>query len=489
MPVNSLADFLEELERAGELARVSVEVDPDLEAAAITDRVAKSGGPALFFERLKGHYPPLVTNLLGAEPRLCRALGVAKLDELADRLTPEVAPAAGWLERLKAGSLFAAPAKEPTKTVRSGVCQQVVKLGRDVDLAEWPALRCWPLEPRRSITSGLLLTQDPETGVRKFEAVALEIVDRAKLAVCWGRYDAGLRHWAAYRRRGERMPVAAWIGADPALAVVAAAPLPGEADSFAFAALLRRQPMELVKCRSHELEVPAEAEIVIEGFVDPEEQLATSGPHGQADGRYGPQREAWPLAVTTVTHRTNPVFAATVPAGPPNESDVIARAIERLWLPLVKQAVPELVDYALIEQAGPHNLAVLSIRKTFPGQARKAAGGFWGLDAYMFVKRVVVVDADVDVRDYPQVLLAAATNAAPGRDVFFQAGPPHPADAQTAAGSQLMGLDATTKLPNEHAGSWPEKLALSQETVDLIRARWSEYGLRFASHPSFGDDK
>lgn len=477
MPANSLPDFLEELERAGELKRVAVEVDPDLELAAIADRVAKEHGPALLFERVKGRHPPVVANLLGTESRLCRALGVDSLEELADRLAPETAPAPGWLERIKAASPFAAAAHQATKTLRSGVCQQVVKLGRDVNLAEWPALRSWPLEPRPSITAGLLLSQDPDNGDRKLEAVPLEIVDRAKLAVCWRRYDADLRHWEAYRRRGERVPLAVWLGADPALAVAAAAPLPAETDSYAFAAMLRRRPIDLVKCRSHDLEVPAEAEIVIEGFIDPETPPLASGPFGQSDGRYSLPGEAWLLEVAAVTHRTNPVFVAAVPAGPPSEASVIGRAIERLWLPLVKQAVPELVDYALVEQAGPHNLAVLSIRKTFPGQVRKAASGFWGLEAFMFVKLVVVVDSDVDVRDYPKVLLAAATNAAGGRDVFFHAGPPHPFDRVPLGGDRQLGIDATAKLPEEHAGPWPEKLAISPQAVDLIQGRWSEYGL------------
>jgi 4-hydroxy-3-polyprenylbenzoate decarboxylase len=240
---------------------------------------------------------------------------------------------------------------------------------------------------------------------------------------------------------------------------------------------LRRRPIDLVKCRSHDLEVPAEAEIVIEGFIDPEGPPLASGPLGQPDGRYSLPGEAWLLEVATVTHRTNPVFPAVIPSAPPSETSVIGRTIERLWLPLVKQAVPELVDYALVEQAGPHNLALLSIRKTFPGQARKAASGFWGLDAFMFVKRVVVVDADMDVRDYPKVLLAAATNAASERDVFFQTGPPHPDDPQAGAGRRLIGIDATTKLPEERTGPWPEKLVLSPQAVDLIRGRWSEYGL------------
>jgi 4-hydroxy-3-polyprenylbenzoate decarboxylase len=477
MPANSLPDFLEELEQAGELARIAVEVHAELEAAAITEQVAKAGGPALFLERIKGQHPPLVTNLLGSHSRLCRALGVGSLDELSDLLAPEAPASAGWLERIKSHSPLTAAAKGPTKTVRSGVCQQVVKLGRDVNLLEWPALRCWALEPRRSITAGLLLTQDPENGDRKLETVPLEIVDRTRLAVCWRRYHAGLRHLEQYRRRGDRMPVAVWVGADPALAVVAAAPLPADADSFAFAALLRRRPLELVKCRSHDLEVPAEAELVIEGFIDPEAPRLASGPWGQADGRYSVPGEAWLLEVSTVTHRTNPVFVATVPAAPPSEASVIDRAIERLWLPLVKQAVPELVDYALIDQAGPQKLAVLSIHKSFPGQARKAASGFWGLDAFMSVKLLVVVDADVDVRNYAQVLLTAATNAAGGRDVFFHAGPPHPFDQIHLSGDGQMGIDATAKLPEEHAGPRPEKLSASPQAVDLIRGRWSEYGL------------
>lgn len=477
MPANSLADFLEELEQAGELARISVEVDPELELAAITDRVMKEKGPALLFERVKGHHPPVVTNLLGTESRLCRALGIGVLDELSQRLVADAAPAAGWLERIRSGSLFSAVAKQAIRTVRSGVCQQVVKLGRDVTLLEWPALRSWPLEPRRSITGGVVLVQDPQTGDRKLETATLEIVDKAKLGVSWNRYHAGPRFLEQYRRREQRMPVAVWLGADPAFAVAAAAPLPAEADGYAFASLLRGRAIDLVKCRSHDLEVPAEAEIVIEGFIDPEEPLLTSGPSGQANGYYSLPGKAWPLSVSTVTHRTNPVFPAIVPSDPPSEAGMIARAIERLWLPLVKQAVPELIDYSFAEQAGPANLAVLAINKTHPGQARKAAAAFWGLDAMMFAKAVVVVDAEIDVRNLAQVTLAAAANADPRRDVFFYDGPPRPGDHAGGAGGHALGIDATAKTPEETGGACPARLAPSPEAVDQIRARWSEYGL------------
>ncbi len=474
MPANSLSDFLEELEQAGELARVGAEVDAELELAAIADQMAKQNGPALLFERVKGHHPPVVANLLASESRLCRALGVTTLDDLPQRLFGEPATAAGWFDRIKAGSLFSTPSKQATRTVRSGVCQQVVKLGRDVNLLEWPALRSWPLEQRRSITAGQTLTQHPSTGDRKLEATCLEIVDRSKLAIHWHRYHAGPQHLSLYAARGQRMPVAVWLGGDPAFSVAAAAPLPAEVDGYAFASLLCAKTIDLVKCRSHDLEVPAEAEIVIEGFIDPEEPLLAAGPIAQANGRYSIAGPAYPLSVTTITHRTNPVFSTTVPSGPPGETGAILRAIERLWLPVVKHAVPELVDYALAEQGGPYNLAILSIRKTYPGQARKVASAFWGLDAMMFVKMVVVVDAEIDIHQPTQVVLAALTSADPRRDFFFHDGPPHPWEQ---ASGQALGIDATAKLPEEYAGPWPTRLAPSQETVDQVRARWSEYGL------------
>jgi len=480
MPSHSLADFVESLEQAGELARVEVEVDPELELATVTCRAAQARGPALFFERVKGHHPPVVTNLLATPGRVFRALGAESLDELAERfvLTASPGEAAGWLERFRPGSIFAY-AKQQPKTVRSGVCQQVVKLGRDVDLAEWPALRSWPTEPRRSITAGVVLTVDPETGQRSLAMPPLEIIDRNRLAVGWHRYHAASRHLAGCRTGAKQLPVAVVLGGDPALVVTAAAPLPADADRYLFAGLLRGKPLEVVKCRSHELEVPADTEIVIEGFVDPAEPLSTIGPAGHVGGYYSLAAPASTLHVTAVTQRTNPIFPAMVAGPPPNETSAIGRVIERLWLPLVRQALPELVDYTLAEAAGPGKLCIASIRKSFPHHARKAASALWGLDALMHTKWLVIVDADVAVQDTEAVFLAIGANVHPGRDVFFHDAPPHPHDhaAPPLSAGSAGCIDATAKLPEEHDGPWPERLVASREIVELVQTRWEQYGL------------
>jgi 4-hydroxy-3-polyprenylbenzoate decarboxylase len=479
MPSRSLADFIESLEQAGELARVGVEVDPELELAAVACRAARARGPALFFERVKGHHPPVVANLLGTPSRVCRALDAESLDELASRLVAAASPAehGGWLERFMPTPF--ASAKQQPRTVKTGVCQQVVKLGRDVELAEWPAVRSWPLEPRRSITAGAVLTADRETGHNHLSMPPLELVDRNRLAIGWHRYHAASADLAARRARGERLSVAVVLGGDPVLWIAASAPLPADADAYQFAGLLRGKPLEVVKCRSHELDVPADAEIVIEGFVDPAEAPVSIGPFGHAGGQYSLSAPAATMHVTAVTHRTNPVFPAIVFGPPPNEATTIAAALGRLWLPLVRHAVPELVDYSLVEAAGPGRLCVASIHKTLPYQAHKAAGALWGLDWLAHTKLLVIVDADVAPADLDRVLLAVGANVHPGRDVFFHDGPPHALDhtAPPRSAGLAMCIDATAKLPEEHGGPWPQQLATTEQILELVKSRWAEYGI------------
>lgn len=482
MPHHSLADFVEELEQAGELSRVGVEVECEMEIAAVTARVSREGGRAILFQRVRGHQPPVVSNLLGSETRVCRALGIATIEELSPRLLNEAGASErpGWWERLRGGSLFAvAPRQYDPKPLKSGACQQVVRLGRDINLMEWPATRDWPLQPRRTITAGVVVSRDPERELCSLELTPLEIVDKARLAVVWHRFHRGRGHLEACQHRREPLPVAVFLGSDPSLMLAAIAPLPADVDSWQFAGWLRGRPIELVKCRSHDLAVPADAEIVIEGFVDPAEPPIASGPLAGADGYYTPTLQGWPLSVTTITHRANPVFPAIMSGGPPSELAVMLRAIERLWLPVVRQAVPELVDYALPADAGPHNLAVVAIRKTYPRQAHKVAAALWGLEALMFTRLLVIVDADVEVRDPRQVLLAVGANVHPGRDVFFHDGPAHPLDHATPVGIAGHGLaiDATAKLPEEHGAAWPQRLSASREIMELVEARWSEYGL------------
>jgi 4-hydroxy-3-polyprenylbenzoate decarboxylase len=480
MPPTALADLIDMLEEAGELERVAVEVDPHLEIAAITARIAAQGGPALLFTRAGGHQPPVLTNLLGSESRLCRALEIESLDRLSELLDASAAAGESWFGRLKRGAALTPTEKNATRLVRHAVCQQVVKLGRDVDMAEWPALRSWPKEPRLSLTAGRLLCRFPDGGPHSIEDPMLEVVDRATLGIAWHRYHRGWQAFEAHRARGEAMPVALWLGGAAGFAVTCAAPLAGDADGFAFSALLMGGPVEVVKCRSHDLMVPAHAEIVLEGYIDPETRPLPGGGLAQANGHYGQSGDVWPLQVTTVTHRTNPIFPAVVLGMAPGEAGILARAVSRLWLPLVRATIPELVDYHLPEAAGPKNLAILSIRKQWPQQAHKVAAAFWGLDAFMHTKMLIVVDEQVDAGVASQVALAVGANVHPGRDIFFHQGPGWPLDH--AAGhiglAHAVGIDATAKLPEEHGGPWSERLACSPEMSELLAKRWREYGLK-----------
>src|SRR3990170_253767 len=295
MAYDCLADFIEELERAGELVRIKVEVDPELEITEITDRVSKSrgpdgkyGGPALFFERVKGSRIPLVINLLGSERRMCRALGVGTLEEMAERIAALIKPQVpeGWLAKLKMLPQLAQLANLPPRSVKSGACQQVVKTGDEVDLSELPIIQCWPLDAGRFITFGQVFTRSPETGERNVGMYRLQVRSRNTTAMHWHLHHDGAQHFLQYKKRGERMPIAVSLGGDPVYAYMATAPLPPNTDEFLLAGFLRGKPVELVKCKTIDMEVPADAEIVIEGYVDPAEPLVTEGPFGDHTGFY-----------------------------------------------------------------------------------------------------------------------------------------------------------------------------------------------------------
>jgi 4-hydroxy-3-polyprenylbenzoate decarboxylase len=469
-----LADFLEILDRSGELLRVAAEVDPDLELAAVSGRLAREDGRAIFFERVKGVRPPVVTNLFGRQSRICQALGVGRIEEMVDRMTLALGPreAEGWLEKIR-------PVERPSftpRTVKSGLCQQVVKLGRDVDLAELPALRCWPLEQQRSITAGILFSRHPETHVRALDSVPLVVLDRDRLGIVWHPYQETYRHQQATAALGERTPVAIVLGGDPRYRLVSGT-LPSAIDRLHFVGLLSGKPIELVKCRTHDVEVPADAEVVIEGFVEPQANQVEIGPVAGSNGHYRLPGSAPVLQVTAITQRTNPVWPAIIVGQPPHELTCVDKVLERLLLPLVRQAVPELVDYDLPETGGWQNFAFVSIRKSLAHQARKVAAALWGLEQTMFTKFLVIVDETIDVHDYRQVLTALGTNVDPGRDVFFHQGPGWPLDhaAATPLAGHALGIDATAKQPAEHSRAWPSRLVTSEEMERLIAGRWAEF--------------
>lgn len=461
----SLADFLEVLERAGQLRRVSEPVDAELEIAAASLQQAEAGGPALLFENVRGQRVPVATNLLATERRLCLAMGVGAVEEMAQRMRQWLDPGepGAWIDKLKPAAGMTAPGKSVPRLVKAGPCQQVVRLGRDVDLAEIPALRCWPLEQRRWLTAGRIWTRNPQTGQRDVETAPVEILARDRLGIAWHELHPGTRHLALHAAAGTAMPVAISLGGDPLSALWArpsAAALPREVEPLALAAVLRGQPLDMVRCRTQDLEVPADADLVLEGTIDPAAELPAGGPVAGEAGYYAPARPLAPVQVTAVTQRINPIVPATVPGSPGAESCVVAGALARFFLPLVQRAIPELVDYCLRADGGPGGAAVLAIRKTFPQQARKAAAAFWGLEHLMCRKLLIVVDEGVDVHDPAAVLRALAANLFPGRDAFFHQGPAHPLDhaAPTPRQGHHLALDATAKLAGEHPGPWPARL-------------------------------
>lgn len=475
-----LADFLEALERAGELVRVSAEVDPALEIAAITERVAQGHGPALMFTRVRGHAPPVVTNLLASERRICRALGVTTLPEFSNRMSALVDPSEPetWLDRIKGAANLGSTIKAATKLVKTAPCQQVVKPGRDVQLKEWPALRSWSADSQATISSGQTFLCDRATGLRHVANPMIVVLDQTRLGCVWHRHQALERHFQAYAIAKERMPIAMVLGGDPIWPCLMSAPFPAGVDPCKLVACLLDRTVEMVKCRTQELEVPADADVVFEGHIDPEAPPQECGPLAGAGGYYTLPVNARVMHVTAITQRANPVFPATVLGVPPHEAGILATLMLRGMLPLVRHTIPELVDLALPSGTGRPGLVFASVRKSYPLQARKIANALWGLDALQFSKCLVLVDAEIDVQRTEVVMLEIDNHAHPGRDAFFSEGPADPLDhaAPTPHCGHRLGIDATQKLAEEHSGRWPKKLALPPELAQLVDRRWGEYG-------------
>jgi 4-hydroxy-3-polyprenylbenzoate decarboxylase len=453
MPYRCLADFLEDLGHAGELVRVDQEVDPALAMAQMAAQEANSGGAALLFGAVKGHDVPVLCNLLGNEGRICRALGVAALAEVADRIARlfDSSASEGWFERLKGGSQPAALDSFTPRKVKSAACQQIVRLGSDIDLGELPLLQIAAAEAGRAITAAVVFSAEPDSHQPVAGRFDLQSLDRTRLAVCWAAHDEHARLLGEYRQRSQKMPLAVVIGGDPAFLLAAAAPLPAGGDVCAVTGLLREKSLDVAACRSVDLDVPAEAEIVLEGFVDPLEPPVMAGPLCGPTGHLTAPRPVPVVQVNAVTHRANPIYAVMVPGQPPHEAATVARAMQRVFLPLARLVMPELVDYDLPEFAAARLWAAVSIRKTYPGQGRRVAHVAWGLPAVRCAKVLVIVDDDVDVHDHGQVLAALTINVRPGRDLLIENGPADPFDPATPAGGlgQKMAFDATRKLPEE----------------------------------------
>jgi len=481
--------FLQQLEARGELRRVSVDVDPHLEMGAIADRVSKQpgGGAALLFEGPKGYGIPVVMNAFGSLKRMEMALGVdgnpRGLDAVADRIEKLIQealpkPGSSLLDKLAKLPMLAEVAAWMPKTVRKGLCQEVIKTGDQVKLSELPVLTTWPEDGGPFITFGMSHVRYKD-GRRNMGLYRLQVYDDRTLGFHTQLHHDGARARHGYAP-GERMAVAVAFGGDPALLYAATAPLPPFLSEVMFTGFLRGEGVEMVKCVTHDLEVPADSEIVIEGWVDPAESRR-EGPFGDHTGYYSLADDYPVLHVEAITHRRNPVYPATIVGRPPQEDAYLGLATERIFLPLLRMVLPEIRDMHLPAAGAFHNLVILAMRKEYPGHAQKVMNAIWGTGQIMFTKCVVVVDEDIDPHDLTEVLFRITSNVDPRRDLLFTDGPldvlDHSSD-RFAFGSKV-GIDATRKnkafdgFPRE----WPRDLVFPDEILAKLTARWKDYGL------------
>ncbi|HXE90524.1 MAG TPA: UbiD family decarboxylase [Terriglobales bacterium] len=521
MAYNDLREWMAALERAGDLKRVRAEVDPILEITEITDRVSKSGyggragkagGPALLFENVKGHPGARVLiNQFGSARRMNLALGVESLDEIAARLHAflDVKSPQGLLDKVKMLPMLAEMGKFFPKTISSGPCKEVVKKS-GFSLLEFPVLKCWPKDAGRFITLPCVVTRDPKTGKRNVGCYRMQVYDERTAGMHWQRQKIGAEHYremlraaAAAGEAGKaaaavdimarsgggsvplagapagKMEVAVAIGTDPALTFSAIVPAPPDVEEYLIAGFLRQAPVELVKCETVDLEVPATAEIVLEGYVQLDE-LRTEGPFGDHTGFYSLEDEYPVFHITCITHRKDPIYATTIVGKPPMEDAWMGKAVERIFLPLMKLTIPELVDINLPVEGIFHNLMLVSIRKSYPGQARKVMNAIWSLGQAMFTKVIVVVDEDVNVQDPGEVVLKALNHIDPERDIQFTLGPVDSLDHASRLpnyGSK-MGIDATRKWPTEgFTRPWPDEIVMDEKTKRRVDEMWKSLGL------------
>jgi len=478
MPYRSLEEFVEALRAAGQLHVVETAVDPRLEISEITDRVVKAGGPALLFRNVKGSRFPVLTNQFGSARRMAMALDAEHLDDVAERIRKliEIEPPGGSFLGKLTGALRLAPfASAIPKRVRDASVQEIV-MDRP-DLSALPVLTTWPLDAGPFITLPLVITKDPRTQRYNVGMYRMQVFSATETGMHWQRHKHGRAHAQAW---GAKIPAAVAIGTEPALTYAATAPLPPILDEFAFAGLLRGKPVEIVRAKSVDLMVPAHAEFVLEGYVD-NEDLRTEGPFGDHTGVYSLADRYPTFHVTCITHRRSPIYAATVVGKPPMEDAWLGKATERIFLPILRAMLPEVVDMNLPVEGGFHNLAIVSIRKSYPGHAKKVMNALWGLGHMMMLTRMlVIVDADVDVQDPRAVAWFVLNNLAPDRDVVTMPGPVDDLDhgSYSVAYGTKIGVDATRKDASEgYTREWPPEMVMDGATRRLVSERWSAYGL------------
>jgi 4-hydroxy-3-polyprenylbenzoate decarboxylase len=488
--IDTLSQFVAQLEQAGELVRVRQPVSLNLELCEIADRVMKQegGGKALLFEQpilMNGQRSafPVGINLFGSMRRMSMSLGVESLDEIGARIDEMLAMKVpeGIIAKLALLPRLLEMGKFPPRTKKGGVAsQEIVWRDAEVDLDRLPLMKCWPEDGGAYITFPMVITRDPKRGIRNVGMYRIMQTGKTTLAMHWQRHKVGAAHWREMAERGEKMPVCIALGADPPSMYSASAPLPPTVDEFLFAGFLRRAPVSLTKAVTCDLEVPAEADFVIEGYIDPAESLVTEGPFGDHTGFYS-LADLYPqVHVTAITMRKSPIFPATIVGRPPMEDFYLGHATERIFLPLLKLTIPEIRDYHMPAEGIFHNLVFVSIKKEYPGQAYKVMNALWGQGLMSLAKVLVIVDEWVNVRDPQEAWWVALNNIDPQRDARFSMGPVDVLDhsSRTFTYGSKLGIDATKKLPEEgFAREWPGLILMDDATKRRVDELWPTLGL------------
>ncbi len=481
MAYKDLRELIEVLEKKHLLRRIKTEVSAELEITEILDRAVKSNGPALLFENVKGYKIPVFANAFGTMERMCLALGVDNLDEIGERIQKLLefeAPSGIW-EGIKMLPQVAELTSFAPKYVKSGPCKEVI-IKEDFSLDELPILKCWPQDGGRFITLPLVFTKNPKTGKQNVGMYRMQVYDGKTTGMHWHIHKHGARDYADASGKSDRIEVAVAIGADPAVVYSATAPLPDNIDEIMFAGFLRKKNVELVKCETVDLFVPAYAEIILEGYVDSKERRI-EGPFGDHTGYYSLADEFPVFHITCITHRKNPIYHATIVGIPPMEDAYLGKATERIFLPLMKTQLPEIVDINMPVEAVFHNLCIVSIKKRYPGHAKKVMFALWGMGQMMFAKTIIVLDEDVNVQNMREVLWATTTRMDPARDVIIIDGAPTDtldhASPLPNLGSK-MGIDATRKGKDEGFNrEWPDALKMDEAVKARVDTIWRELGL------------
>ncbi len=475
MSIENLSQFIDLLKKENEILVVKQEIDPVLEMSEIVDRLCKHNGKAVLFENPKGSNIPVAMNLFGSDKRMALALGVDKISDLSDEIQDiiTITPPKSLMEGIKLFPKYGKLFSYHTKTVKKAPCQEVIE--ESVDLSKLPILHCWPLDGGRYITLPIVITKDPENNRLNAGMYRLQVYDNKSTGMHWHKHHDGAVNYRKHKKLGKKMDIAVVLGGPPSLIFSSTAPLPPFVDEFTFACFLMKDSMDMVQCKTVDLQVPAEAEIIIEGYVDPEEPMKTEGPFGDHTGYYSMEDDFPVFHVTAITRRSKAIYPSIIVGKPPMEDTYMGKVTERIFLPLIRTMIPEIVDINFPAFGVFHNFVFVSIKKEYPYQAKKVMNAIWGLGQMMLTKFIAVVDENVNVQNMEEVMWKLANNVDPRRDVMIVDGPLDQLDHSSPyfLGGPKMGFDATTRWKEEGAmREYPPEIIMTDSVKKKVDQIW-----------------